>query len=134
MDIGNVLAATLLLMTSAPACTQPHRIELPVEDLTSALPQLARTENLELLFDQSLVSGISGNAVHDASSPQQALGQLLRGTGLSYSQTSLGTFIIFRDQVRTGMPGHPRPLPIEEVLVMEQRTHNTDNRPSMDNV
>ena len=133
MDAGRALALAAALIAPISAHAQVHRIDLSARDLTSALSELARVENLELLFDPALVSGISGGPVSGAASPQQALDQLLRGTGLSYRQSAVGTFVIFREQIRADIPPAPA-LAIEEILVTGHRTQNTDIRRSIDDI
>src|SRR5258708_34504061 len=91
---ASVIAA-LLCMGSPSASAQIHAIEISAPDLAGALSQLARSANIELLFDQSLVAGKLARNLRNATSPQQALDQLLTGTALSYRQTALGAFVIF---------------------------------------
>ncbi len=71
--------------------------------------------------------------MHDATSPQQALDQLLSGTGLSYRQSAAGTFVIFREQIKADALPEPA-LAIEEILVEGHRTQNTDIRRSPDDI
>ena len=134
-DIGRalVIAMTALWTTPDAAHAQTRQIDLSTQDLAAALSQLARAENLELLFDQSLVSGLSAGAVKGAASPEQALDQMLRGTGLSYRQSAVGTFVIFRDPVRADAAPAPA-LALEEILVVGRRTQNTDIRRSIDDI
>jgi outer membrane receptor protein involved in Fe transport len=137
MDADGALAivmAAAFSMAPISAHAQIHQIDLSAQDLASALSQLAHTENLELLFDQPLVTGKIAGAVHGATSAQQALDQLLRGTGLAYRQTAAGTFVIFNDQTRASTSRPEAPLAIEEILVVGRRTQNTDIRRSIDDI
>ena len=135
MNTGKALAiAMAAMLPMIPAHAQIHRIDIAAQDLAHALSQLAHAENLELLFDQSLVSGKSADAVNGATSTQQALDQLLRGTGLVYRRTATGAFVIFNDQARASTSRPEEPLAIEEILVVGRRTQNTDIRRSIDDI
>src|SRR5258706_8572301 len=104
---ASVIAA--LLCTASPsAWAQIHAIEISAPDLAGALSQLARSANIELLFDQSLVAGKPVPELHDAASPRQAFDQLLTGTGLSYRQTAFWTFVIFSNQSAANAPASSR--------------------------
>jgi len=133
---------TILLCTASPsAWAQIRAIEISDRDLGGALSQLARSANIELLFDQSLVAGKRAPQLHDANSPRQALDQLLTGTGLSYRQTALGTFVIFPNQSAASAPASSdAPAPsnastaIEEILIVGHITQNTDIPRSVDDI
>src|SRR5258706_9096542 len=69
---------TILLCTASPsAWAQIRAIEISDRDLGGALSQLARSANIELLFDQSLVAGKPRPPPHYPQSPPQGAGPIL---------------------------------------------------------
>src|SRR5258705_4350824 len=137
---ASVIAA-LLCMGSPSASAQIHAIEISAPDLAGALSQLARSANIELLFDQSLVAGKLARDLRNAIAPQQALDQLLTGTGLSYRQTALGAFVIFSNQSAANAPASASAPPssnastaIEEILIVGHITQNIDIPRSVDDI
>lgn len=61
----------------------PLAITIAAQPLGSALNELARQANLQLLFPPALVAGKSAGAVTGHLTPSQALDQLLAGSGLT---------------------------------------------------
>jgi len=125
--------AISLCVPQVTALAQEQAIEISATDLATSLYQLARAADVELLFDQSLVEGRSAEAVRNANSAEQALDQLLSGTGLSYRRTDNGAFVILADQAGSTVP-IPEPLAIEEILIVGRRTQNVDIARSEDDI
>ncbi|MCA1454620.1 TonB-dependent receptor [Bradyrhizobium sp. BRP22] len=75
----------------APAIRQ---FNIPAQPLTSALNQFGRQSGLQVAFPSEASQGVRSNPVVGSLTPQQALDQLLRGTGISYRITSQGTAVI----------------------------------------
>ncbi len=132
------LAAAILLAVSFSAHAQGTQIDIPAQDLAAALSQLARTANIQLLFDQSQVSGKRARAVRTTAAPAQALTQLLTGSGLSYRRIASGAFIITPiapiDRQASGDAAARPPAAIPEILVVGRRTQNTDIRRNPDDI
>jgi len=132
------LAVAVLLAAPFGAHAQGTLIDIPAQDLAAALSQLARTANIELLFDQSQVSGKRARALRTTAAPAQALTQLLTGSGLSYRRIASGAFIIMPlaptgRQASDDAATRP-PAPIPEILVVGRRTQNTDIRRNPDDI
>ncbi|QRM54360.1 TonB-dependent receptor [Sinorhizobium sp. BG8] len=72
----------------------PVGLNIPAQDLGTALTVLADRTGLKLLFPSQLVSGKTSNAVAGSYSREQALSQMLAGSGLSYKFTSGNTVTI----------------------------------------
>jgi len=62
------------------------QISIPAQPLGQALLQLGKQTSLQIFYPQSLVSGLSAPAVSGNVAPEQALRQLLQGTGIEYSR------------------------------------------------
>ena len=60
-------------------------IHIQAQPLGAALSQLGQQTSLQVFFDPQLVAGKQAPAVDGNLSPEQALGQLLQGSGLEYS-------------------------------------------------
>src|SRR5690606_21788708 len=61
------------------------QISIPAQPLGQALLQLGKQTSLQIFYAQELVDGLTAPAVLGNVTPEQALGQLLRGTGIEYS-------------------------------------------------
>ena len=59
-------------------------IHIQAQPLAAALSQLAQQTSLQVFFSPQLVAGKQAPAVDGSLSPEQALRQLLQGSGLSY--------------------------------------------------
>jgi iron complex outermembrane receptor protein len=92
--------STWPLLTGAAAPLDPLDAEVPVSisatALGSALRDLARQANLQILYDPQLVSGRLVTPITRATSPREALRQLLRGTGLESDEQMPGVVVIRR--------------------------------------
>ncbi len=91
---GGVVAATLLMSTAAFAQERPARdYDIAAQDLKTALREVARASGLELLAISDDLRGKKAPALNGHFTPDDALAQLLRGTGLS-AEISGGTIYI----------------------------------------
>ena len=68
-------------------------IQIQAQSLASALNQLGQQTNLQLFFSPELVAGKQAPAVSGQLAPEQALQQLLQGSGLTY-EMSQGTVVV----------------------------------------
>ncbi|MGE7992889.1 TonB-dependent siderophore receptor [Pseudomonas sp. NPDC089554] len=62
----------------------PASIQIQAQPLAQALAQLGQQTNLQLFFSPELVAGKQAPAVSGTLAPEQALQQLLQGSGLTY--------------------------------------------------
>jgi len=76
----------------AAANKQPTTI--PAEDLGTALQDLAKARDFQVIARADLVKGIRSQAVSGEYTPYEALGQLLSGTGLTYRPLDAKTVTI----------------------------------------
>jgi outer membrane receptor for ferric coprogen and ferric-rhodotorulic acid len=77
------------------ASTRVQQFDIPAGSLAGALNALARQAGLTLSVDPSLVAGKKAPALTGAYTPQQALQQVLAGSGLGYRLTETGTVTLF---------------------------------------
>lgn len=62
--------------------------DIPAQPLAQALTAFGRRSGLQVAFDPAVVAGKTSKAVTGAMTPEQALRQLLAGSGLAYQFTS----------------------------------------------
>lgn len=81
-----IAAATLglTLMTAVPAMADPVPVNIPSQALSSALSDLSRQTNLQIIYSQDIVSGIRSRDVAGNMEPEAALRQLLGGARIVY--------------------------------------------------
>ena len=65
--------------------------DIPAQDLNTALLTLASRAGLQIFFDVQRVRGLRSNALAGTFTPQQALTQLLSGTGVTFRFTGANT-------------------------------------------
>jgi iron complex outermembrane receptor protein len=107
ISIRAVLAVALCaVLCPAPADSQsaradpdPRRIDIPAGDLNTALEYLATRSGTGLVYRPEQVKGVKTRGVHGALSPEEAVKQLLEGTGLEASTDSTGAMLIAAPQV-----------------------------------
>jgi len=94
-------AFVLTIATAAPAAAAVQketsgtiRLNIPAEDLRSALSEYARQSRQQLLFSPDLVRGKTSRAVSGEFTAKEALELLLGGTGIHISTASSGAFIL----------------------------------------
>lgn len=116
---------------TTPANAQPkaeamRSFDLPAGPLGRALAQFTRASGVIVVSDAALTRGQQGKAVRDTVSPQAALEQMLRGTGLRASADGRGGYVL----VRAAGSVAPEPTsarePVEaEILVYGRLTRDT---------
>ncbi|MEB3903087.1 STN domain-containing protein, partial [Pseudomonas putida] len=65
----------------------PAAIQIQAQPLASALSQLGQQTRLQLFYSPELVAGKQAPAVSGELAPEQALQQLLQGSGLTYEMS-----------------------------------------------
>src|ERR1700722_5107408 len=102
-----VLVATLCVVLcpafAGPPIARPdpaqQRIDIPAGDLGAALEYLSTRSGAGLVYRPDQVKGVKTRGVHGALSPEEAVKQLLEGTGLEVSTDSTGAMLIAAPQV-----------------------------------
>ncbi len=102
-----IAALPFFTPTSTVAQTTQHRFNIAAQPLASALNAFGRQSGLQVTLAATTSQGVTSRSVSGLMSPQDALGQLLEGTGISYS-ISNGTAIIGIESGlnETGDEGH----------------------------
>ncbi|MEK7350626.1 MAG: STN domain-containing protein, partial [Nitrospirota bacterium] len=79
------------LASSAWAQTDTVTINIPPQELSSALKAFAEQTNLQILYASDLTGGLTTKGAVGTVTPQEAIRQLLDGTGLQYTFTDAKT-------------------------------------------
>lgn len=91
---GGAATAIAMALTAAPAIAQSvEQYEIAEQDLASALKAFAAISNREVIAPSEVVAGKRSRPVDDAVTAEQALRELLGGTGLRFEVVG-GAFII----------------------------------------
>ncbi|MGB6105879.1 MAG: TonB-dependent receptor plug domain-containing protein [Pusillimonas sp.] len=77
------------------------QISLPAQPLGQALLQLGRQTSLQIFYPQDLVHGLEAPAISGNLTPEQALRQLLQGTGIEYSRQGDSVILSRREAQET---------------------------------
>jgi iron complex outermembrane receptor protein len=107
MSIRAVSVATLCVEPCPALADSPvtradpaqQRIDIPAGDLSAALEYLSTRSGAGLVYRPDQVKGVKTRGVHGALSPEEAVKQLLDGTGLEVSTDSTGAMLIAAPQV-----------------------------------
>ncbi|MFP3541092.1 STN domain-containing protein, partial [Pseudomonas sp. SIMBA_044] len=78
------LALALAVNAALPQAFAAGGIHIPAQPLGEALSELGQQSSLQVFFSPDLVAGKQAPAVDGDISPEQALRQLLQGSGLDY--------------------------------------------------
>jgi outer membrane receptor protein involved in Fe transport len=97
------------------------QIALSAGRLADALRELSVRSGVDLLFSPAVVGDRVSPRVVGAKTVEQALQQLLAGSGLSFRRTDGGAIVIY------GEPA-PEPVALPELLVVGRKTQNVDIR------
>lgn len=89
-----VCLASLTMAIAPAAAQQPTEISIPAQPAADAITQLGRQTGTQILFDHARLKNIRTNAVTGATDPQQALRQMLAGTGLEIGTTPSGALTV----------------------------------------
>lgn len=137
--------------------TESVDFEIPAQPLGKALTQFADQANYRLLYSTDMTEGRSASGVTGRYAPEEALKQLLFGTGLIYRKTDQRTITLEKDETSEGAAAagiaagaaagvgaaaaatgetssarKKKPVKVDEVVVRDTRqraTHELDNLP-----
>ena len=94
--------------------------DIPAQSLEDSLNAFAMQADVEVLYTSDDVRALKAPAISGAASREQAIGQLLAGTGLTYRFTDSGTLIVRAPEKTSANRGLP-PSRIELARVMQPR-------------
>ena len=80
------------------AFAQARNIDIPAEDLKSALDAYITQAGVELVYKADDVSGLKSQAVRGNFTPEQALARLLQGTNVTAQRGVSGAFVVARQR------------------------------------
>ena len=81
--LSSAFVASVLLGSSATQAA-PVTLNIPAQSLASALNELGKQANLQILYSPDQVQGIKSHSVSGSLEPVKALETLLQGSGISY--------------------------------------------------
>lgn len=90
-------ASGMILLTALCGITSnvsAEPIAIPAGSLATALNRLAENSDLQLVYDTAMTAGKKSPGIQGDFTPNQALGKLLQGTGLTHSVSGDGTILI----------------------------------------
>lgn len=97
---------------------------IPAGDLPSALVNLSRQTGLQLLYPSELVTGLRTKGIQGTFTPEDALHELLEGTGLEYRFSDAKT-VILKQPIISGkveqaeQPDGQKTIKVPEVIVKD---------------
>lgn len=90
-------ASGMILLTALSGITSnvsAEHIAISAGSLATALNRLAENSDLQLVYDTAMTAGFKSPGIQGDFTPNQALGKLLQGTGLTHSVSGDGTILI----------------------------------------
>lgn len=132
---GGVIASALLV-AAPPAQASGGAMDLPSQDLATALRRLASRQHVDLLFDAAGMAGRRSAPVHGAADAGEALRQMLAGTGFIARRGDFGEILIVRASASSppAGPDDGENTAVAALLVVGSRTLNTAIRRSEDDI
>jgi iron complex outermembrane recepter protein len=80
--------------TPAALSVQPVAYDIPAQPLSSALTEFARQSDQELFYLPEMAEGKTTNGISGRMSAEQAMSQLLQGTGLEFERAPTGALLV----------------------------------------
>lgn len=144
MGVGAFLLAIILTVAAArPAFAQPETVtvNIPPQELSTALTALADQTNMQVLYASELASGRTTAGVTGTMTPHEATRQLLEGTGLQFTFTDAKTVTLQSALPAGAVVGgaaivaegtNSKPMKVPEIVVKEvrERGYATDEASS----
>jgi len=87
-------AAASLVVLASPALAQTRAFDVPAQDVTGAVRQLARQAKIQIVVTGSVAKGRRSSPVSGSLSVEHALERMLAGTGLVARATGSGTYVV----------------------------------------
>lgn len=134
IGIGMYLLLAIVVLLSARSAfaqTDTVTVNIPPQELSTALTALAEQTQLQLLYASDLTRGLTTNGVVGTITPQDAVRQLLEGSGLAFTFTDVKTVTLQpaalpapmtqMEQPKEPTATNPKPVKVPEILVKEVR-------------
>lgn len=111
--------AALMLGVATPVIAQSteavRTFSIGAGPLERSLPVFAQQSGLQILYPSALVTGRQARALTGEYTPEAALAELLRGTGLAYRQSRPTVFVLVDPSARA--EAEPQATQLEEIVV-----------------
>lgn len=108
------------LTRSAWAQADTVTVNIPPQELSTALNTFAEQTNLQILYASDLPSGLTTKGAMGTVTPQEAVRQLLEGTGLQYTFTDAKT-VTLRTAAPLATTSHTEPVGPAELQTTKQK-------------
>ncbi|HJR11725.1 MAG TPA: TonB-dependent receptor [Rhodanobacteraceae bacterium] len=129
--LGRVLLVLACMLPAFALAQQPAAdIDVPAGNLVTALDTLAHQTGMQFVYSADQLDGLRTRGAHGQLAPQQALAELLIGTGFHARRDPSGAMVIVKDAARQAAPassapaanveGQP-PRTLQEVVVTGSR-------------
>lgn len=89
-----ISSAIICVATAMPAAAQTKSFDIPAQSVQSAVNQLGRQAEIQIIAARSVTRGARSNPVRGSMTVEQALSVMLQGTGLTYRQTGAQTYTV----------------------------------------
>lgn len=124
-------ALVFLAISTVFAARAAQAVEIGAGDLDAALQGLAGQAGIQVLFDAKELKGVRTTGAHGAATAEQALKQLLEGTGYGFRMTGNNSFVIQRLPEKAPAAGQGRSELLPEIVVTATKTESrVDEVPS----
>jgi iron complex outermembrane recepter protein len=117
LAIGTAVSA---IMIASPALAQTTAFKVPSQDVGSAVRQFARQAKIQIMISGRAAEGRRSRAIAGAMTVDQALEQMLAGTGLVARTTGTGTYVI------VAKPGAPEQEALATTGSVETDVHDPE--------
>lgn len=126
-----LVAGAVLAFADVEAKAVTYELDIPAEDLTSALQSFAIASHHKLLYKTELTAGKSSVRLQGQFTAEKAMERLLTGTGLTFEITG-SSVVLIRDTSRGGKTGDlvesPQSTPEDEETRRPQARNSTPLR------
>jgi iron complex outermembrane recepter protein len=140
LGVAGFAGATAATAIAQPAFAQEatRTYNIQAQDLNSALREFALQTGRDVLYPPEIVAGKRSNGAQGQLTERQALEALISGSGLRFEQTASGGYAVQDPNSPTRLGDAEAAAPSEEgyaeILVIGQRTLNTDIRRTEDDI
>lgn len=117
---ATAVLAALAMPVAAHAQAATYSFNIPAQDLSAALRTFGRQARQQIAFDGAAVRGKTSAAVTGVMNPDEALRQMLAGTGLQAGRVSGGVLVVRGGQA--GPPGEAAGAPAAEPAQVSEVT------------
>jgi TonB-dependent receptor len=120
-----LVSSAIVCVMATPAAAQSKSFDVPAQSLQSAVHQLGRQADIQIIAARKVTQGKQGNAVRGNMTAEEAIAQLLAGTGLVAKRTGAGTWTIVPLAGAAAASGGAQQAQGQAVLVGSVRDHKT---------